>query len=92
MNLGYLEPTRHHRLKDTFRVVLLRCSADFLNVLLAIAFKRLLGLAGVVEIDPRMRLPNALSVGLQIANEPVTFALEDVVILWAVVGKVVLKH
>jgi len=91
-NLGYLESTRHHCLKDTFRVVLLRCSADFLDVLLTIALERLLCLVRIVEIDPPICLTKALGVVVQLADQPFTDGLKDVVVLWAVVAEVGLEH
>ena len=91
-DVGDLESTRYHRLKDTFRVVLLSRSADLLNIVLAVALERLLRLVRVVKIDVRVRLANALGVGLQLIDQPVAGALEEVVLLGAVPGEVGLEY
>lgn len=92
MDLRYLESTRHHRLKDTFRVVFLRRSSDFLNVFLAVALERLLVWGSVGQIFVRVPLANTLGEEVQLADQPFANALEEVVLLFAVPGEVELEH
>lgn len=74
------------------RVVLFGRVANLLDVRLAVALERLLRLVGVVEVDELIRLANAIGVIVQLVDEPVAAALEEVVLLHAVPRKVGLKH
>ena len=92
MNVGYLESTRHHRLKDTFRVIFLRRSSDFLKVFLAVALERLLVRGGVGQIYVGVPLANALGEDVQLADQLFANGLEEVVLFLAVPGEVELEH
>lgn len=67
-SLGDLEPTRHHRLEHTQRIIFLSHSLNVIIVCLPVARQRILRLVCIVKVDVRVVSTDANGIVIQLLD------------------------